>query len=125
MRTGCRTDRLEVNLTTYNPDKHRRWSIRLQGYDYSSAGVYFVTICGQDRTWIGKIQMQGRIIIRPCQRMNHGASEIESAALESLSLFANNHVIHKHLVEGAGGVPTRRRVGILKIVMVGSATDQG
>ena len=27
---------------------HRR-SIRLQGYDYSQAGAYFVTICAQDR----------------------------------------------------------------------------
>lgn len=29
----------------YNPDKHHRRSIRLQGYDYSKAGSYFVTIC--------------------------------------------------------------------------------
>ncbi|MDR2173466.1 MAG: hypothetical protein LBE32_04600 [Burkholderiales bacterium] len=28
--------------------RHRR-SIRLQGYDYSQVGAYFVTICAQDR----------------------------------------------------------------------------
>ena len=28
--------------------KHRR-SIRLKGYDYSSAGAYFVTVCTQNR----------------------------------------------------------------------------
>ncbi len=33
----------------YNPDIHHRRSIRLQGYDYSSAGLYFVTICTKDR----------------------------------------------------------------------------
>ena len=33
----------------YDPDKHHRRSIRLKGYDYSSAGAYFVTICTQDR----------------------------------------------------------------------------
>lgn len=33
----------------YNPDKHHRRSIRLKGYDYSNAGVYFVTICIQNR----------------------------------------------------------------------------
>jgi putative transposase len=33
----------------YNPGKHRRRSIRLKGYDYSQAGVYFVTICTKDR----------------------------------------------------------------------------
>jgi putative transposase len=29
----------------YDPDKHHRRSIRLKGYDYSSGGAYFVTIC--------------------------------------------------------------------------------
>ncbi len=31
------------------PDKHHRHSIRLQGYDYSQAGAYFVTIVTRDR----------------------------------------------------------------------------
>ena len=29
----------------YNPDIHHRKSIRLKGYDYSQAGLYFITIC--------------------------------------------------------------------------------
>ncbi|ODS32308.1 MAG: hypothetical protein SCARUB_02556 [Candidatus Scalindua rubra] len=29
--------------------KHKRSSIRLKGYDYSQTGVYYVTICVQDR----------------------------------------------------------------------------
>jgi hypothetical protein len=33
----------------YNPEVHHRRSIRLQGYDYSRAGAYFVTICTQNR----------------------------------------------------------------------------
>jgi len=33
----------------YNPDIHHRRSIRLKGYDYSRAGVYFVTICAHGR----------------------------------------------------------------------------
>ena len=33
----------------YNPQIHHRRSIRLQGYDYSQFGVYFVTICLQER----------------------------------------------------------------------------
>ncbi len=32
---------------TYNPQKHHRQSIRLRNYDYTSSGVYFVTICTQ------------------------------------------------------------------------------
>jgi len=33
----------------FNPNIHHRRSIRLKGYDYSQAGLYFVTICTQNR----------------------------------------------------------------------------
>jgi REP element-mobilizing transposase RayT len=33
----------------YNPQIHHRRSIRLKGYDYSQAGLYFITICTQNR----------------------------------------------------------------------------
>lgn len=33
----------------YNPNIHNRRSIRLKGYDYSQAGLYFITICCQER----------------------------------------------------------------------------
>ncbi|MDM9381338.1 hypothetical protein QUB80_11555 [Chlorogloeopsis sp. ULAP01] len=33
----------------YNPEKHHRRSIRLQGYNYSQAGAYFITICTSQR----------------------------------------------------------------------------
>jgi REP element-mobilizing transposase RayT len=33
----------------YNPDIHHRRSIRVKGYDYSQAGLYFITICTQNR----------------------------------------------------------------------------
>jgi REP element-mobilizing transposase RayT len=31
------------------PERHRRRSIRLKGYNYSQAGAYFITICTQGR----------------------------------------------------------------------------
>jgi REP element-mobilizing transposase RayT len=34
-----------TNNNMYNPEIHHRRSIRLQEYDYSSDGLYFVTIC--------------------------------------------------------------------------------
>ncbi len=34
---------------TFNPTIHRRKSIRLQGYDYSQAGAYFITVCTHNR----------------------------------------------------------------------------
>lgn len=36
-------------MAKYDPQKHHRRSIRLKGYDYSSPGAYFVTICTQGR----------------------------------------------------------------------------
>ena len=43
-------------MKKYNPDIHKRRSIRLKGYDYSREGLYFITICCQNRThYFGKI----------------------------------------------------------------------
>ena len=36
-------------MNKYNPDIHHRKSIRLVGYDYSQVGLYFITICCEDR----------------------------------------------------------------------------
>jgi len=47
----------------YNPNNHHRRSIRLKGYDYSQAGMYFVTICCQDKVCrFGKIK-NGEMIL--------------------------------------------------------------
>jgi putative transposase len=44
-------------MNQYNPQKHHRRSIRLKGYDYSQAGLYFITICCQERA-----QLFGEVI---------------------------------------------------------------
>ncbi len=33
----------------YDPERHHRRSIRLEDYDYSQAGAYFITVVTQDR----------------------------------------------------------------------------
>jgi len=44
----------------YNPAIHHRRSIRLKGYDYSQAGLYFVTICVHNRQCVfGEIRTCG------------------------------------------------------------------
>ena len=43
--------------------KPRRKSIRLQGYDYSQPGVYFVTICTHDRNCLFGEIVDGRMIL--------------------------------------------------------------
>ena len=44
-------------MNQYNPNKHHRKSIRLIGYDYSQAGLYFITICCQN-----KLHLFGNVI---------------------------------------------------------------
>ena len=54
---------------SYNPNTHHRRSIRLKGYDYSQAGLYFVTICCQDRICrFGKIE-NGEMILNNCGKI--------------------------------------------------------
>lgn len=36
-------------MGSYNPNIHNRRSIRLKGYDYSKAGIYFITMCCHGR----------------------------------------------------------------------------
>jgi putative transposase len=44
---------------SFNPDRHRRRSIRLPKYAYTQAGEYFITICSFDRSPIfGEIRDQ-------------------------------------------------------------------
>jgi putative transposase len=43
------------------PDKHRRRSIRLKGYDYAEPGAYFVTVCTRDRVCLFGHVMNGEM----------------------------------------------------------------
>ena len=53
----------------YNPNIHHRRSIRLKGYDYSQAGLYFITICIQDREcFFGNI-VNGEMILNDAGKM--------------------------------------------------------
>lgn len=56
-------------MTHYDPNIHHRRSIRLKGYDYASAGLYFVTICVQNREMMfGEIN-NGNMILNDAGRM--------------------------------------------------------
>jgi putative transposase len=47
----------------YNPKKHHRRSIRLKGYDYTQAGLYFITICCQNRAYLFGDIVNGEMIL--------------------------------------------------------------
>jgi putative transposase len=52
-------------MTRRSSDHHRR-SLRLQGYDYSRAGAYFVTICAHDRECLFGDVMGDQVVLSPC-----------------------------------------------------------
>jgi len=41
--------------TKFDPQKHHRKSIRLQGYDYAQAGAYFITIVAHPTKSVGQV----------------------------------------------------------------------
>ena len=53
----------------YNPQIHHRKSIRLKGYDYSQAGLYFITICCQDRAHLFGYIENGKMIVNDAGKM--------------------------------------------------------
>ena len=60
---------------TYNPDIHHRRSIRLQAYDYSQEGMYFITICCQGMVCrFGKIK-DGEMILNDYGQIAHNEWE--------------------------------------------------
>ncbi len=49
----------------YDPTIHHRRSTRLEGYDYSAPGAYFITICAEHREPMFGGIIDGRIITSP------------------------------------------------------------
>jgi REP element-mobilizing transposase RayT len=69
----------------YSPQIHHRRSIRLQGYDYSQAGAYFVTICAWQRGCLfgdvaaGEMRLNavGKIVEWEWRRLGEGFPNVE------------------------------------------------
>ena len=55
----------------YDPNKHHRRSIRLKGYDYSQEGLYFVTICCQNRIYRFVKIKNGKMILNDWGKIVH------------------------------------------------------
>lgn len=57
-----RNPQTHINMN-YDPRIHHRHSIRLKGYDYSRAGLFFITICAQDRLCLFGCVMNGKMVL--------------------------------------------------------------
>lgn len=95
-------------MSQYDPNKHNRKSIRLKGYDYSSPGLYFVTICVQYRLHLyGKV-VQGRMQYSPAGEMiNKWYRELENKFAD---IKCREHIVmpnHFHCIIENIGSPAR------------------
>jgi putative transposase len=84
------------HMNNYNPNIHHRKSIRLKGYDYSQAGLYFITICVQDRKCLfGEIV--GVENLQPQMILNDAGKIADLCWLEIPKHFPDT-VLHEHIV---------------------------
>ena len=67
----------------YIPEKHHRRSIRLNDYDYSQEGIYFITMCVRDRKHLlGKVE-NGKM------KLNEFGKIAEEEWLKSIEIRGN------------------------------------
>jgi len=78
-------------MNQYNPQKHHRRSIRLQGYDYSQEGLYFITICCQDR-----VHLFGRIV--DGEMILNGAGSQSQECWQDIPNHFPNVVLHEFVI---------------------------
>jgi putative transposase len=88
----------------YNPNIHRRRSIRLKHYDYSQAGAYFLTIVAQGRLCMFGDVAEGNTLLNDAGRMIsdawHGLPErFPNIELDAFVVMPNH--IHGIIVMGA------------------------
>ena len=75
----------------YNPNIHHRRSIRLKGYDYSQEGLYFITMCVQNRECLfGEIDNDEMIL-------NDAGKMVENEWLKLPNRFQNIQ-LHEYVV---------------------------
>ena len=95
----------------YNPNIHHRRSIRLKGYDYSQAGLYFITICTQNRNCLFGEIINHKMIL------NQAGQMIETEWLKLPKRFTNIQ-LHEYVV-----MPNHFHA-ILEIVDQNNVVDQ-
>ena len=78
-------------MNQFNPNIHHRRSVRLKDYDYSQAGLYFVTICVQN-----KISLFGNIINGEI-KLNDAGVIVEKEWLKLPQQY-NNIQLHEYVI---------------------------
>lgn len=103
---------------SYNPKIHHRRSIRIQGYDYSQEGLYFITICTHNRECLfGNVGVVGVKNLEPLQpqpstMILNDAGHVANECWLKIPEHFPKVVLHEHIV-----MPNHVH-GIIEIVRV-------
>lgn len=91
----------------YDPQKHHRRSIRLQGYDYARQGGYFVTICTRDRRRLFGHVANGRVELNTFGRLVEAewrrTADLRPAVELDAYVVMPNHLHGILFITGHGG----------------------
>jgi len=96
-------------MDNYIQNIHHRKSIRLQGYDYSKSGLYFITICVQNRKCLFGNILRGNYD----EMVLNDAGKIADKCWLEIPKHFPNAVLHE-LLPCSAEVAARRRVGKMK-----------
>lgn len=99
----------------YNPQIHHRRSIRLKNYDYSQAGLYFITICCQDKEYrFGKIEKHemilneyGQVAHDEWSKLSERFTNMKSDVFQIMPNHMHGIIILNKPIVGAGFTPAQ------------------
>ncbi len=115
---------------TFDPTKHHRRSIRLKGYDYTSPGWYYVTVCTHDRKFFFGDVADGQMRLNDAGRMvdfvwTQLPHQFQHITLDARVVMPNHMhgilvVVGAPLVGALGGAGTRRPAPALSLEGAGT-----
>ena len=102
----------------FNPNINNRRSIRLTGYDYSQSGMYFITICNQDKDCLYGEIMKGEMILNDAGNMinkwwNKIPEKFNAFELDTYQIMPNHFhaIIINNTTVGANPIAVNLRLG--------------
>jgi REP element-mobilizing transposase RayT len=97
----------------YDPEIHHRRSLRLKGWDYSSKGAYFVTICAWKKEFIFIDEGIGRIV---CEEWGSIPGNYPAIRLDDFVLMPN----HLHAILWIENAARAQQAAPLRNIRIGS-----
>ncbi|MDD2797573.1 MAG: transposase [Bacteroidales bacterium] len=78
-------------MNTYNPQIHHRRTIRMKGYDYSQTGLYFITLCTENRAHLFGEIINGKMVL-------NDAGHVAMQCWAQIPDHFTNAILHEYVV---------------------------